>query len=261
MAWFEARFFSETLRLATAATVVVPQRSAAGQIGVETGRARSMFPVVYLLHGLSDDHSIWGRRTCVERYAEALGLAVVMPEVHRSFYLNTASGLPYFSYITGELPVRMREFFPLSDKVSETFVAGFSMGGYGAFRAAFLRPDVFGAAASLSGVMDVEGCLGQGLLGEEEERAVFGADLAVAGTDRDLFHLASSMGRGAGRLLQVCGHRDFLVEENRRFRDHLAGFGLNWRYEEVQGEHNWDFVERTIPAVLQWFASGEWSSR
>lgn len=97
--------------------------------------------MLYLLHGLSDNHSCWLRRTAVDRYAEEYGIAVVMPEVQRSFYCDMAHGPAYFTYIADELPQICQRLFRLSDKREDTFIAGNSMGGYGALKAALSRPE------------------------------------------------------------------------------------------------------------------------
>ena len=123
MALLHTQFRSDALQIAVSVDVILPQEACL------KGRKP---PVLYLLHGLSDDHSIWLRRTSIERYAEALGLAVVMPAVNRSFYADMAYGAKYWTFVSEELPRVMHGFFPLSDKRADTFVAGLSMGGYGA---------------------------------------------------------------------------------------------------------------------------------
>jgi len=89
--------------MCSSAYVILPQTTS-GQIGMKGIGSPDGCPVLYLLHGLSDDHSIWLRRTCIERYATAYGIAVVMPNGHRSYYSDMASGLKYFTYISEELP-------------------------------------------------------------------------------------------------------------------------------------------------------------
>ena len=70
-----------------------------------SGRTRDGAPpVLYLLHGLSDDDTIWLRRTSIERYVAPLGLAVVMPQVHRSFYADEVYGGRYWTFLSEELP-------------------------------------------------------------------------------------------------------------------------------------------------------------
>ena len=135
-------------------TVVLPQATSS-QIGLTGETTGGDAPVLYLLHGLSDDDTIWLRRTSIERYAAPLGLAVVMPQVARSFYTDEAHGNRYWTFLSEELPQLARSFFHLSDRREDTFVAGLSMGGYGALKWALHRPGRFAAAASLSGALDL----------------------------------------------------------------------------------------------------------
>src|SRR5215207_9009351 len=154
MAHVRCDFFSVALILSTSMTVLLPQQTST-QIGMEGRSTDGPPPVLYLLHGLSDDDTIWLRRTSVERYAAPLGLAVVMPQVHRSFYTAEAVGGRYWTFLSEELPALVYSFFRLSDRREDTFVAGLSMGGYGALKWALRRPDRFAAAASLSGALNV----------------------------------------------------------------------------------------------------------
>src|SRR5690606_7723267 len=103
---------------------------------------------LWLLHGRSDDHTIWLRRTSIERYVAPLGLAVVMPNANLSFYNNMAWGARYGDFFENELPELARSFFPLSARREDNFIAGLSMGGYGAMRLALANPGRYAAAAS-----------------------------------------------------------------------------------------------------------------
>lgn len=124
MALLTCDFFSETLQLGTSMTVVLPQATEE-QTGVESvGATVAGYPVLYLLHGLSDDHTAWVRYTSIERYAAARGLAVVMPAVARSFYADEVHGLPYWQFVSRELPEVVGGFFRVSRRREDTFVAG-----------------------------------------------------------------------------------------------------------------------------------------
>jgi S-formylglutathione hydrolase FrmB len=144
MALVNCDFFSETLEVSTSMTVILPQRTR-GQIGLSGGTAGGL---LYLLHGLSDDHTIWLRRTSIERYAAPRGLAVVMPAVHRSFYADERHGHRYWTFLSQELPELVSSFFRIAAGPAETYVAGLSMGGYGALKWALREPSRFAAAAS-----------------------------------------------------------------------------------------------------------------
>ena len=144
MALISCELFSESLMRATTITVILPQATEE-QIGLIDQPLEGPPPVLYLLHGLSDDHTAWQRYTSIERYAVARGLAVVMPAVDRSFYANEAHGHRYWDWVSEELPRLVGQFFRVSQTREDTFVAGLSMGGYGALKHAFTHPDRYAA--------------------------------------------------------------------------------------------------------------------
>ena len=261
MAFIDCHFYSEALGVQTAVYVILPQPLSAGQIGVSERRRRAAkHPVLFLFHGMSDDHTIWLRRTSVERYAAERGLAVVMPAVGRSYYQDMAHGPRYWTFVSDELPRLVRSFFPLSNRREANFVAGLSMGGYGAMRLALTYPERYAAAASLSGAVDVaERCrLAAGAAdagGRREMRDMFGEDLAVAGTDRDLFHLARRLATSRvprPRVYQYCGKKDFLYRDSLRFRNLLRRQRFSLTYAEDGGDHSWPHWDRQIQKVIGW---------
>ena len=115
MALFAGSLYAESLGMNTGVTVSLP--------GERRDRTGDM-PVLYLLHGLSDDHTSWVRRTDIDRYAEEWGVAVIMPEVQRSFYCDMTNGPRYFTYIVDELPALCQRLFRVSARREDNFVAG-----------------------------------------------------------------------------------------------------------------------------------------
>ena len=214
-------------------------------------------PTLYLLHGLSDDHTIWGRRTSIERYVAELGLAVVMPAVHRSFYTDMVRGDGnYWSFISEELPAIARSFFPLSDKREDNYVAGLSMGGYGAFKLALRKPESFAAAASLSGALDLRQRLANPEGISDEIRSIFGeagSQQRVFGDLMDASQGVVDSGALRPKLYAACGLDDFLLEENRSFAQHMKQINYDLHYEEDAGyNHSWGYWDLTIQRVLKW---------
>src|SRR5512146_1475299 len=128
----EVHFNSEVLTLRCTMNVLLPQRTLAEAQSKEKPKYRTL----YLLHGHSDDHTAWQRWTSIERYVEGLNLAVVMPAVNLSFYTDMAYGGKYGQFLSEEVPAVVRDMVPLSSAREDSFVAGLSMGGYGAFKLA-----------------------------------------------------------------------------------------------------------------------------
>lgn len=252
MAFLQTHFFSDALGVSTSMNVLLPQPVSNAQVGMAGAAEMKTYPVLYLLHGWSDDESTWMRRTSIERYAASLGLIVVMPRVELSFYQNMASGMAFWDFISEELPCLCRAWFPVSPLREDTFAAGLSMGGYGAFRLGLACPDRFAAVASLSGAVDIHFPL------REPGRAakmpaIFGNAKELSGTDADLFHLAKCLPRGkAPAFYQCCGTEDFLYQDNLRFRDHARSLNLSLTYDEGPGSHEWGYWDTMIQKVLTW---------
>ena len=258
MALIHCDFFSDVLGLSCSMCVVLPQKTE-GQVGMKGRAEGDRHPVLWLLHGMSDDHTIWQRRTSIERYVAPLGLAVVMPAVNRSCYTDMASGPKYWTFISEELPKIARSFFPLSDKREENFVAGLSMGGYGAFKLGLRCPEQYAAAASLSGAIDmgyrIENDPDEDAAWRHEKEMVYGDLSEFKGSDNDLLHVAEELvasGKPIPAMYACCGTEDFLYEQNVRFRDFAKKIGLELTYEEGPGEHEWGFWDKWIQRVLEW---------
>lgn len=249
MALINCDFFSESLALSTSMMVILPQRtrSQIGLSGAAGGPGGA--PVLYLLHGLSDDHTIWCRRTSIERYVAPLGLAVVMPAVNRSFYADEAAGNRYWTFLSEELPDLVADFFTVSTRRADTFVAGLSMGGYGALKWALRQPHRFAAAASMSGALDVAA------LARREDRApllttVFGGP---PGPDDDLLALLGAARPGTLPALRVsCGTEDVLYPDNRTFVDAAGAAGVPLAVDFRPGGHEWSVWDAEIQRVLDW---------
>jgi putative tributyrin esterase len=252
MAHLRCDFFSEALSLSTSMTVLLPQRTAT-QIGMVGRATEGPPPVLYLLHGLSDDDTIWLRRTSIERYAAPLGLAVVMPQVHRSFYSDQAYGGRYWTFLSEELPQLVGSLFRVSDRREDTFVAGLSMGGYGALKWALRQPGRFAAAASLSGALDVAGLRSRERPEDPPmfERIFDGR--SPAGTDDDLLALIGRVDVATLPALRVCcGVQDELIGANRRFVDACAAAALPLATSFGPGAHDWAYWDTQIQEVLDW---------
>lgn len=253
MALIKCNFFSETLRLSTSMTVILPQQTES-QVGMSGVAKVDRHPTLWLLHGGSDDDTIWLRRTSIERYVSELGIAVVMPQVHFSFYTDMAYGGKYGTFLMEELPQIARSFFPLSDAREDNFVAGLSMGGYGAFKWALSKPDQFAAAAGLSTSNFASTELIKDWENPDFLKLVYG-DEPQEGTNNDLYYLIEQCQKRSGSkpsFYQTCGTEDFLYKYNLDLKEAFARTDLDYTYTEQPGKHDWAFWDKTIQDVLHW---------
>lgn len=218
----------------------------------------SGLPVVYLLHGAYGNQSSWTRFSSIERYAQKHRCVMVTAAADNSFYQDMVHGPAYHKFFTEELPVYITRLFPVSSKREDTYVAGFSMGGYGAWYLALSRPDLYSKAASMSGALDIAGTYASGRTGAIDSpfpwTDIFKDPEKLEGSDADLFHLYDQcVEKGqVPQLYQACGTEDFLYQMNQSVRERMAAKGADVTYEEGPGGHNWDFWDQYIQRILDW---------
>ena len=242
MAFTEFHYYSETLEIDVSVNVILPETRVMAQ---QEGKP---LPTLYLLHGLSDDHTHWVRQTRLEFYARKYRLAIIMPCVNRSFYTDMAHGPRFFTYLTEELPEIMQAMFKIPADPAHTYVGGLSMGGYGALKCALRAGDVFSRGASLSGAADIRQ-LPPGGYWED----VFGPREQIPGSFNDLFAAAEALPpENRPPLYMWCGTEDSLLPGNHALRDHLLALGYDLTYAESVGNHAWQWWDLHIQDVLRW---------
>lgn len=249
MALFHISMRSNALGMNTNLYVILPTD--------RTTIPKDGFPVLYLFHGLSDDHTKWLRSTRIEEYAAKYDLCVVMPEVQCSFYCNMKNGLAYDDYITKDLPDFIRATFPVTEKREKTFVAGLSMGGFGAIKTGLREYETYGACAGLSAAIHPLEQVDPADEGRMRmARSIMGESMWFDEKD-DPYKLAEKQAalpaEKRTRLYMAIGTEDFLYDDNVRFRKVLDGLGLAYTYEEAPGSHNWDFWDKYIQNALRFF--------
>lgn len=261
MAFFEMKYHSDALRQGVTVNVILPEK-AKSMIGM-SGKAAAQYKTLYLLHGLSDDESIWMRRTSIERYAAEYGIAVVMPGVGRSWYTDTAYGAKYFTFVSEELPRVCRSYFKgMSEAREDNLIAGLSMGGYGAMKVALRCPETFGGCASLSGALDIASRDKYGDL--PEWQGIFGYELQrfeeLAGSEHDLLTLVGNNGAQGvpfPKLFLWCGTEDSLLGANRKMHGLLNECDVAHRYIESEGNHSWQWWDKHICTALEYLLKEE----
>jgi len=242
MALMRVGFRGDSIAKQTNMTVILPQDA----------ESDGPFPVLYLLHGLSDDDSIWSRRTSVERYVSGMPLIIVMPDSGRGFYTDAVHGLAYESHIIQDVMGFADRFFPTVPERSGRAVEGLSMGGYGAMKLGLKHPDLFCSVVAHSSALDIAQ-----LLHSEERHAelgrIFGDDPAEC--DNDVFVLAEQTERADLPAIRFdCGTEDGLLEQNRRFHEHLERLSIGHEYEEFPGGHEWGYWDQRVQEALHFHA-------
>ena len=248
MALIRIDHLPETIKMNLPLDLLVPEPGSMHGLPVRDRK------VLYLLHGLSDDASAWQRYTTIELLAAAYGLVVVMPSVGHSFYVDQPNGQAYFSYLVDELPRYLADVFDLQPRRENTLIAGCSMGGYGAMKAAFLRPAQYASAASLSGLLSLEFMR----LHPDDPRMpefayLFGDLRQLSGSMHDpltwINHAAAHVA-DLPRLYLACGRQDDLYPLNLIFSAACQAQGIPLNYYEEDARHEWSFWDQQIRRFL-----------
>lgn len=220
------------------------------------------YKTLYLLHGVFGNYTDWISGTRIQRWAEEKNLAVVMPSGENRFYVDQEKGHElYGEFIGKELVEMTRKMFPLSGRREDTYIAGLSMGGYGALRNGLKYHDTFGCIAGLSSAMIVDGLAERTnetpffIEGRAYAEQVFGDLEQVAESDKNPEWLVKTLTEQKVKLPRIymaCGTEDSLLEKNRAFHQVLEKAGADVTYEEGPGGHEWDFWDRYIKRVIDW---------
>jgi len=246
-------FYSEALARQTYVNILLPGSAGWGDETV----ARAPLPVLYLLHGLSDNQDSWLRSTAIERYCWGRNLAVVMPTTDRAFYTDTAYGIRHYTYIAEELPLILRRYLPLSQRREDTYAAGLSMGGHGAMKLALRNPERFSFAAAFStaavsadldDLWRVSPFMNPEL--KHEMECVFGLKIKP---EDDLFRLLERCAAAPVRpkLYACCGERDGILPIATAFAEYAIRLEHEITWETHPGyDHEWPYWDRMIRQVL-----------
>jgi S-formylglutathione hydrolase FrmB len=251
MAFATIDYFSKSLQRASSFNIVFPDDP-------DIPRPWSVF---YLLHGLSDDHTIWIRRTSVDRYVEGLPLVLVMPDGGRGWYTNALEGDAYEDDLMKDVIGLVDRTFPTKADRSGRALGGLSMGGYGAVKLGLKYPDRFASVNSHSGALGyLRPELNQGEKLKRPPRYI--AELArIFGRSpqdgpEDPFALAQRADHGILPAFRVdCGTEDFLIEQNRAFHAHLNALHIAHQYEEYPGDHDWSYWDLHVQEAIRFHSA------
>ena len=255
MGLFKGCFYSSKLNMSTSLNIIFPDLA-----NDVTPIINDSIRVLYLLHGLGGNCDEWVRFSKIEYYAKKYNFIIIMPEVNRSFYSDMEYGLKYFEYISNELPNICQKWFNIPKNKELTFIAGESMGGYGAMKIALSNPSKFSAVASLSGVLDYRALISRINLGlwnemsNSELISIHGLNNSIK-ENQDIFRLIENVNKSSEkpRIIQICGTEDFLYSDNLKFKESLEKLDFDFSYLEWEGEHSWPFWDVAIQKAIQFF--------
>ncbi len=271
MAYLNCKFKSQALASPTNVRIYFPSDYA-----TEWSRQEPK-AVFTLLHGYTNDGDDWVNMCSAIRYAAENNIVLVIPDAGNSFYHDTASHQAYYTWLTQEMPVMLRQMIKLPQEREKNFVCGLSMGGYGALLLGLSNPEKYAGCASFSGAVDV-----QMMLDQKENPSVrfafepvYGQELLLP-ENRNLFSLIQKVSQLPKEeqpcVLCTTGRQDhqpyYIYEQNQRLRRFAETLPVDYTYMEWDGVHDWAFWDRSLVYAIDQFVNpgyaqkvlGAWNS-
>ena len=215
------------------------------------------YPVLYVLHGTKEDNSSWLHLSNLFLLARDLDLIIVFPSAGISSYVDEYYGQDYYTYISQELPVKLKNFLPISDRREDTFIMGESMGGYGTWRIALANPDKYGKAIVFShGDRSRHGGrYTHGATIPKMRMALYGPEEHNLASDNNLDNLVEKLKTYEGPKPEIyvyCGTEDHLYEVCRSFYEHIKAECPDMKIEGefTPGKHNFFYWNSKLPSAL-----------
>jgi putative tributyrin esterase len=215
------------------------------------------YPVLYLLHGYTDDYSAWVTKSNLLWYAPAYEEIIVMPEGGTGFYVNNQGNpkLQWEDYLIQDLIPYVDTHYRTVAAREGRAIAGLSMGGYGAMTLGLRHPDMFAAIASMSGALATARSAFSRPITDPKLKKVlqddFGALDNPLRAEEDPFELIKKI--PADKLPDLyfsIGSSDFLLKDNLDFLELLTKLKVRFRYSEVPGPHEWPVWDEQIRVIL-----------
>lgn len=255
MALLHVQFYSNVLGKACGMEVLLPEPYKQHP-GLSSPGYPEKLKTLYLLHGLTNDHTAWARQSLLEKYCTGLPMAVIMPDGGRSFYADMVAGPKYWTFLSEELPRLCEHMFPLSTKREDRYACGLSMGGFGAVKLGVNLPHRYSYIASLSGSLQMnnEIVFGSHDVANTEFGHIFGSLDQFVKSDNDLFYHGEQLCQhpaDAPKFYVACGSEDPLLLASASFLDTFQD-RLPITYVETPGGHDWTFWDAQLKQVINW---------
>ena len=214
-------------------------------------QCRGGYKTLYLLHGAGGDHTSWVLNTRIADYVNNRNIAVVMPSGKNRFYVNNEYGKNFYTYITEELVSQCEQWFDISRKAEDRYIAGMSMGGYGAVYAGLKKPSMYNTVFSYSGLLNILERYDkpQGI----DMFPVFGTRQQLIDNNYDLYTLINQAENVQTKYVIACGTQDPRIHMSRQLSEALTNGGIPNVYRESPGAHDfayWDYcIEQTVKYI------------
>ena len=261
MAFSQFEFFSESLRRVVSFNILLPNDSPLELIKDNENYERGV-KTLFLLHGYSGNNRDWILESKINEFAIKYNIAVIFPSGDNSFYLDgKGMGSKYGTYVGEELVNYTRRVFGLSNKKEDTYIGGFSMGGFGAIHTALKYNETFSKAFALSSALIINE-----IKNKDENFSTPIADYyyyestfgnlneleSSENNPEELIRRLKSENKLIPSIFMACGKEDFLIEPNRAFHKFLVDNDVNVYYQEDDGNHNWEFWNKYLEPSIQW---------
>ena len=261
MAILTCTCFSTTLKQDVTFNAAGPHPEGNEQVTDQQTKSRADgdgFPVIYLLHGAYGSYASWGRFSNIERYAQQYGVVLIMASAEKQLLPGHGPRQPLLHLLHRGTAHPGPASVPRHPQAGEkTYVAGFSMGGYGAWFLALSRPTstarrppcrarwtLWPPTSRANRVSSTAPSPGKTSLPTPNIwRAARRTSLPVRSRPRQ--------GLRAG-LYHACGRSDFLYGMNKAVHERLVSMGADVPFVEGEGGHEWDYWDRTICEILPW---------
>lgn len=233
MALVKIQFSSKLLENQTTVRLLLPDRKIVKPL-----------PVIWWLHGLGDNGNTWLRKTRIELFAEKYNIAIIFPDMQRSFYLNIQDGLPFYTYLTDELYHYLYSVFPFSTDPNKNFLVGNSMGGFGAYKWSFTDPHKFSYIATMSPVTNLSVL----------PKIMPDYQIIESKKTPSLYNLALSNKNilSMANWLNLIGDSDPLLNDDQKFVNRIKKLGINLNMQISSGKHDWTFWDKQIEKIFDW---------
>lgn len=214
------------------------------------------YKTLYLLHGLYGSDDIFLANTSIQKFAEDNGIAIVIPTGENSFYVDHEKSHAYYGEFIGqELLDITRNIFPLSHNREDTFIAGFSMGGYGAIRNGLKYSQNFSKIGMISAALITEDIVDYAddenvLRSRDFYESIFGDLDKIKNSDKDPKYLIETCS-DIPEIFMACGDDDFLLDKNIDFYEFLKSKNIDADFIQAPGEHTWEFCDRYIKEFIK----------